>query len=158
VEDITIMRVLPNLTIFSPADGVTAAALAEISYRLRSPQYIRFDRSGIPDLYEGREIDFESGLIETRPGKDLCLVANGIMVHQALEVAAALAERGIDAAVVDLFRLKPVNEEKLLEILARFPKVVSLEEHLLAGGMGSALAEIFVDRGVTTPLLRIGQN
>ncbi|MEX0701717.1 MAG: transketolase C-terminal domain-containing protein [Planctomycetales bacterium] len=158
VEDITIMRVLPNLTIFSPADGVTAGALAEISYRLRSPQYIRFDRSGIPDIYTGWDLDFEEGLIETRRGADVCLVATGIMVHQALEVADALAERGVQAAVVDLFRLKPINEQKLLSILARFSKVVTLEEHLLAGGMGSALAEIFVDRGVTTPLLRIGQN
>jgi transketolase len=158
VEDLTIMRVLPNLQIFSPADGVTAAALAPISAKLYAPHYIRFDRAGIPDLYDGWEIDFDKGYVVAREGDDLCIIAVGVMVHQALKVAEQLADRGIEAKVIDLFRIKPVDEETLLSELQGIPKVVTVEEHLLAGGLGSLIAEIFVDRGVTTPLLRIGQR
>lgn len=158
VEDISIMRVLPNMTIYSPADGVTAAALARVTYETRSPQYVRFDRAGIPDLYRDRDLDPEAGLITTRPGADLCLLATGIMVHQALGVAARLADRGVDAAVVDVFRLKPLNRAALLALLRPAARVVTMEEHLLAGGFGSAVAELCVDAGVHVPMLRIGQQ
>jgi transketolase C-terminal domain/subunit len=80
------------------------------------------------------------------------------MTHTALEVAATLADRGIEAGVVDLFRLKPVNVEVLLELIAPCERVVTLEEHLLAGGIGSIVAEILADHGVMKPLLRIGQD
>lgn len=158
VEDISVMRVLPNLVIHSPADSATAAALALLSYEDPSPQYIRFDRAGLPDLYSDRYVRFDDGVILTREGKDLAIVATGVMVHQALLAAERLQAQGIRAAVVDLCRLKPINRKLLLEYLAGFEHVVTLEEHLLAGGMGSAVAEVFVDEGVTLPLLRIGQD
>lgn len=158
VEDISIMRALPNMTIYSPADSVTAAALAPISYRVNTPQYIRFDRAGIPSLYEGRKVDFSQGLVSVKPGKDLAIVATGIMVHQALKVRTLLAEQGCDAAVVDLFRVKPVNKELLFSLIRKAPRVVTMEEHVLAGGMGGMIAEWFVDEGIEKPLLRIGQN
>ncbi|MBI4507783.1 MAG: 1-deoxy-D-xylulose-5-phosphate synthase [Chloroflexi bacterium] len=155
-EDIAVMRALPNLVMFSPADGVTAAALARISYECRSPQYIRFDRAGIPNLYHDREVEFTDGLALTRPGRNMCIIATGIMVHQALKASERLAREGLDVGVVDLFRLKPVNEDLLLQHLADVPRVVTLEEHRLPGGLGSMIAEIFVDRGLSTPLLRLG--
>lgn len=159
VEDISIMRALPLMKIHSPADSVCARALAKISYEDPSPQYIRFDRAGIPALYENREIDFTRGLVETRPGgRDGVIVAIGIMVHQALQVAEELARRGLDIGVVDLHRVKPINQPLLFSIVARTPRMITLEEHLLSGGMGSSIAEIFVDHGITTPLLRIGQE
>lgn len=159
VEDVSIMRALPLMKIHSPADSVCARALARISYEDPSPQYIRFDRAGIPALYEGRGLDFTHGMVETRPGgRDAVILAMGIMVHQALKVADGLAEKGLDVGVVDLHRVKPINQTLLFQILARTPRLVTLEEHLLSGGMGSSIAEIFVDHGVTTPLLRIGQE
>lgn len=158
VEDITIMRVLPNMTIFSPADGETAAALAEISYKLPGPQYIRFDRSGIPDLYDGQQVDFNNGMTRLRDGRDLCIVATGIMVHQAMKVAECFHDQGVEVGVIDLFRLKPIDTQRLLDFLDEVPAVVTLEEHLLAGGMGSAIAEIVIDRGINKPMLRIGQD
>lgn len=157
VEDISILRALPGMKIHSPADSHCAAALARITYQDPSPQYVRFDRAGIPELYGGKRRDFTPGLLVTRPGKDVAIVATGIMVHNALEVADQLKKAGISAAVIDLHRVKPVNETLLLKLLKRIPRVVSYEEHLLAGGLGSSLAEIFVDRGLTKPLLRIGQ-
>ncbi|MDA2935061.1 1-deoxy-D-xylulose-5-phosphate synthase [Acidobacteria bacterium AH-259-D05] len=159
VEDISIMRALPNLKIHSPADGTCAASLAHISYEDPSPQYIRFDRAGIADLYKDKTVDdFRSGLIRAKEGSDLYIVATGIMVHQALKVAEELAKTNIDAGVIDVHRIKPLNQDLLFEYLGNVARVVTLEEHLLSGGLGSILAEMFVDAGITTPLLRIGQE
>ena len=159
VEDISIMRALPLMKIHSPADSVCARALAQISYEDPSPQYVRFDRAGIPALYEGRNLDFTQGMVEAKPGgRDMVIIAMGVMVHQALKVADELAGKGLDVGVVDIHRVKPINQELLFQIVARTPRIVTLEEHLLAGGMGSSIAEIFVDNGITTPLLRIGQE
>lgn len=158
VGAVATMRVWPNLKVYSVADSVTAAALAPISYEDRCPQYIRFDRAGIPDLYHDRTIDFREGLVCAKPGTDIYIVAHGIMVHQALKIADILSTSGIEVGVIDLFRLKPVNTPRLLEYLQSVPRVVSLEEDYLQGGMGSILAEIIVDHGLNLPLLRIGQG
>jgi len=158
VEDITIMRVPPHLTIHNPADSIAAAALAEISYQDPSPQYIRFDRAGTPDVYTDREANFADGVIRLEEGDDVCIIATGIMVAQALEARERLQERGLKVGVVDLCRLKPINTDLLFKYLSGVANVVTLEEHLLAGGMGSAIAETFIDEGVTVPTLRIGQK
>lgn len=158
VEDIAIMRALPHMKIHSPADSLCADALAQITYEDPSPQYVRFDRAGLPVLYEGRSIEFRDGLVLTRAGRDLVIIATGIMVHQALSVATELSRDGLEVGVIDLYRIKPIHKERLFEMLEGVPRVVSLEEHLLSGGLGSCLAELFVDQGVTTPLLRIGQD
>ena len=158
VEDITIMRSIPNMKVHSPADSSTAASLAQISYDDPSPQYIRFDRTGIPDLYSNKKVDFKNGLIQVKDGEDLCIIATGIMVHQALEVASELQQEGIKAGVIDLHRIMPITKDLLMKHIQGYLQIVTIEEHLLAGGMGSAIAEIFADEGITTPLLRIGQN
>jgi len=157
-EDISIMRAIPNMKVHSPADSLTAASLARISYDDPSPQYIRFDRSGIPNIYENKNVDFEEGLLKVRDGEDICIIATGIMVHQALEVASDLEKDGTKAGVIDLHRIKPINKDLLIKSIQGYSRIITMEEHLLAGGMGSAIAEIFVDENITKPLLRIGQN
>ena len=160
VEDITVMRVLPNLVIYGPADGVTARALVNITYKDRRPQYIRFDRAGLPDLYEGRRVNFEDGLIQVlgRETSDVTFIATGVMVNNALKVAKNLEERGVRTNVIDLYRLKPINEKLLIRLLKSSRTLVTLEEHLLAGGMGSAVLEVLSDNSVRMPTLRIGQG
>lgn len=159
VEDLSIMRVLPNLTIFSPADGSCAEKMAEFSYRLPGPQYIRFDRAGLPEIYDTNALDVARGFTELVKGRDLCIVATGIFVHQAIKVAKNLRERkGLDVGVVDLFRIKPLPTRELLETLAPYRALVTYEEHLIAGGMGSALLEMVSDHGAYRPTLRIGQE
>jgi transketolase len=160
VEDISIMRCLPNLTIWSPADSVTAAALAEESYRQRGPQYIRFDRAGIPDIYRGDippQLGIGYDLVEwPDSAKDVVIISTGVMVHESIKASRALAADGIKCGVIDLFRLTPVDAGLLLDDLMEADRVVTLEEHFLAGGLGSVIAEIFVDNGITKPLKRIG--
>lgn len=157
VGSISVLRTWPNLTLYSVADDTTASALAKINYEHGGPQYVLLDRLVFPNLYEGKNIDFRDGLARVKEGRDGYIISHGAMVHQALQAAKALEAAGmIHLGVIDLFRLKPVNEPLLLNYLASAHRVITLEEEYLQGGMGSILAELFVDRAITTPMLRIG--
>ena len=154
-EDVAIMRALPGMTILNPSDNVMAAAFADITYKNPGPKYVRFDREKLPLLYDTQANDFSDGLTNLRTGRDLTIVATGIMVHQAFEVTDELAKHSIDAGIIDLYRLKPVNEELLLKSIGESKPLVSLEENLINGGIGSIVAEILIDNGKTLPLKRI---
>ncbi len=119
---------------------------------------MRFDRAGVPDLYKPGELRIEDGFHILRHGSDLCILATGIMVHEALKVADGLKAKGLNAAVVDIFRVKPLNSAMLMPYLAQFPSLLIYEEHLLAGGFGSSILEMTSDLGLRTPTLRIGQE
>lgn len=162
VEDIAIMRSLPNMTVYGPADGVTATAVAKIVAQKDDPTYVRLDRGGIPDLYAGFMCDewqphmvgtFADGLLQLRDGTGIGIIATGIMVHEAFKAAHLLG----GAAVYDYFRLNPrhPNLHKLLDHDG-ITNVVTLEEHQLNGGLGSIVAETFADTGWHRPLLRLG--
>lgn len=159
VEDISIMRALPNLKVYGMADGSSAAELASIVHQDQSPQYIRFDRAGLPEIYTSRSVTIADGLTQLRKGQDVCIIATGVMVHTALAVADLLQQtNNLRVGVIDLFRIKPLNAALLRQYLRDVGRVVTLEEHLLAGGLGSAIAELFVDHGVHLPMMRIGQQ
>lgn len=162
VEDLAIMRALPNMTIFSPSDGNVAERVARRSANLKSPQYIRLDRGGVEDigLYKNQNHELSKALVP-RWGERarLAIVTTGIMTHQAIKVAHEL-----DARVVDVCQVNPFPSELLFEgvyedgcgWLNTMEAVVTLEEHQLNGGLGGAMAEAMVDRGVNLPLLRLG--
>lgn len=154
LEDIAVLRAFPTIEIDSVSDSVMAAAVAERSITERRINYVRLDRQTLPDLYKPGH-DFKPGLEVLRKGKDLMLVGTGIMTHAALETADALAKKGIDVGVVDLYRL-PINAPLLLDALKGAKKVATLEEHFLAGGMGSAVAEVLADAGQPLALKRLG--
>lgn len=159
VEDITIMRVLPNMSIYSPCDGATAEKLAAVTHKDPSPAYIRFDRTGLPEIYDQYPLKVEEGFTELVSGKDICIVATGVMVHEAMKVADNLRKsKNLDVGVVDLFRIKPLPEAALLACLEKYSSVVTYEEHLLAGGMGSLMVEMMSDNRAYKPTLRIGQK
>lgn len=161
VGNIATMRPWPNLTIYSPSDNIMAATLASVSYENRSPQYIKFDRTTPDDIYNeitSAHISMGLGLPGLFHGNDLCIISTGRMVHNALKVTEELSHCGIKAGVVDLFRLKPINERYLLEVISNYRRIVTYEEDYLIGGLGSAIAEIMIDHGVSKPVLRIGQN
>lgn len=154
-EDISVMRVLPNMTILNASDSVMAGKFAEISYKLPEPSYVRLDRELLPSIYTPDD-SFSKGLTVLKTGKDLCIIATGNMVHRALEVSSKLAKYSVDAGVVDLYRIKPINEKALLRAVQQSRRVVTLEEHILDGGVGSAVAEVLIDNEKTVPIKRIG--
>ncbi len=144
-EDIALMRALPGMSVYSPADSLTADRLARILPDLPGPKYIRLDRTGYPAVYrEPEDLHIEDGLTLLRPGRDLMIVATGRMTLTALQVARDLAKKGVRAGVVDLFRIQPLNESLLLRYLDGVPAVVTLEEHFVSGGIGTVVAELLI--------------
>ena len=145
-EDIALMRALPGITIFSPSDSIMVEKIVKISYKLPGPKYIRLDRTGIPLIYQGRNEDFTKGIAVLRMGADLCIIATGRMVYNALMVADTLAKYAIKATVVDLYRIKPLAEDLLFKTIKNFAVVVTLEEHFLTGGIGTIINEVLVKK------------
>ena len=154
-EDISAMRALPNITILNASDSVMAAEFAEISYRLPGPSYVRLDRQVLPIIYE-QGTDFSEGSVQHKLGKDVTIIATGNMVHSAFGIADKLEEQSIYAGIIDLYRLKPINAALLLKQIGNSEKVVTIEEHFLDGGMGSAVAEVLVDNDSAIPVKRFG--
>ncbi|MFH1487195.1 MAG: transketolase C-terminal domain-containing protein [Chloroflexota bacterium] len=152
IEDVAIMRALPNMTILTPSDSNMAAAFSRMDSE--RPRYIRLDREGLPQLYG--KIAFTDGFISPRSGRDMTIIATGYMVHQALRVSNELQYHDIYARVLDLYRIKPVNVGALLQAIQGEKLVVTLEEHFVNGGIGSIVAEILADNGKSIPLLRLG--
>ena len=157
VEDISIMRAMPNLTIWSPADSATARELAQASYELKGPGYIRFDRTGLPEIEGHVDVDLGHRWVVDPVFNyriDVTIIASGVAVHTALAVKA-LMEPSIRVAVLDLYRLKPVHTTAI-RVAAKCGRIVTLEEHFLAGGLGSLVLETLNDASVYVPVLRIG--
>ncbi len=153
-EDISIMRAIPNLEIYCPSDNPAAEALAEKMYYSKNPTYIRLDREILPDL-SGRDESLVRGFREFGKG-DLAIVSTGNMVHTALEAKTHYSGKGIQIGVIDLHQLKPLSKE-FKKNISQYKNLVSLEEHILDGGLGSIIAETIVDNDLPVKLKkRIG--
>ena len=153
-EDVAIMRAIPNMTVLVPADGVETEQIIEAAYHYNGPVYIRLGRSGVPVLY-GENYNFQIGKAsKLRDGKDVSIIAMGIMVSKALEAAEMLAEEGIQASVYNMSTIKPIDVDAIEEA-AQTGCVVTAEEHSIIGGLGSAVAEVLGER-CPVPLERVG--
>ncbi|OMG56840.1 transketolase [Azonexus hydrophilus] len=156
-EDLTLMRAMPNMAVYSPADHITAAALFERCLMLGGPKYLRLDAQVLPALYAEAPPDMESGFQCHRTGDRLCLVATGYMVHTALKVAERLATAGEQVGVIDLFDLSGFDQQRLAETLAAYAGVVSLEEGFRGrGGLDAMLFDFCAGRRLPPRLLNIG--
>ena len=146
-EDIALMRSLPSMTIYSPSDSLMADFLARISCERRGPKYIRLDREGFPLIYKDeKDINISGGFSLLKQGKDVYIIATGRMVYNALQVARKISTHSIHAGVIDLFRIKPLNVEKIWSIIKEVGYVITLEEHCITGGIGSAISEMLVTK------------
>jgi transketolase len=156
LEDIAVMNAMPHMTILNASDSVMGAAFARMTYRNRGPHYVRFDREKFPSLYEELGDDFSAGLAVLREGRDLIIVATGVMVHQAFRVAEELSRHGLDTGIIDLYRIKTLNEELLLKAVRKTERIVTIEENFLPGGIGNIIAGLLSDRGEQIRLKRSG--
>jgi len=157
IEDIAVMRALPEMTIFSPSDPVSVEQVTRIAYASPGPKYIRLDKGYYSVIYK-TEHDFSLGLAVHRKGEDVTIISTGTMVHNALAVSDELAKQSISCGVVDLYRIKPVNAPLLLRAVEGSKLVVTLEDHSIIGGIGSVVSEVLADNRVSVPLKRIGVN
>ena len=146
IEDIALMRVLPNMTVFVPSDATECYQCVEAAAKIEGPVYIRTARLPSP-VYEKRPFEVGKGTV-IKDGKDCVIFSCGILLEHVIEAANLLADRGIDAAVVSFHTLKPFDETLAREYAARSGKVFTVEEHSIIGGLGDAVASAIIGNGV----------
>ena len=155
IEDIAIMRAVPNMTVLVPADGEETRQAIKAAAQYKGPVYIRMGRLDVPLLF-GEEYQFEIGKANVlREGTDVAIMANGIMVALALEAAEELSLSGISVSVVNVASVKPLDVSTLVQVAQKTKAVVSAEEHNIIGGLGSAIAEVLAENA-PTPMVRVG--
>ncbi len=158
-EDFALMRAIPGMVVMCPADGVETRAMVRAAYAYHGPVYMRFSRYGGPAVYdEGGDFNFEIGKGHVlRDGTDIAILANGLLVAEAVDAAKALAEAGISARVIDMATVKPLDEELVLKAAADCGRIVTCEEHSVIGGLGEAVCALLSEKR-PTPVRRIGVN
>lgn len=156
-EDISCMRALANVEILSPSDTQTTREAAKLTYTKPAFRYVRLDRKNLPTIYQDGDTRFlKEGVCEIDSGDDICILTTGYMMQKARKAKEILAKDGINVGIVDIFRIKPIRAEVLKAVVGKYKMAVTLEEHFLSGGLGSAVAEVFVDNDINIPLRRIG--
>lgn len=157
-EDIALMRTIPGMTIINPSDDVEAKAAVRAAYEMEGPVYLRFGRLAVPVLNDREDYKFEIGKgIVLRKGRDLTIVATGLCVSYALEAAEKLAEDGIQAEVINIHTIKPLDKELIIRSAEKTGKVVTVEEHSVIGGLGGAVCECLCENN-PVPVHRIGMQ
>lgn len=155
IEDVAIMRALPNMTVLVPADAAEAKAVVRWAAEYNGPVYIRLGRSGVPDVFD-ETYEFKFGKAVTlKEGKDVTLIGMGIMTSAALEAAEMLAEEGISATVLNMPTIKPIDEDAIVAAANATGAIVTCEEHSIIGGLGSAVAEVLAEKA-SARLVRVG--
>ena len=155
-EDIALMRALPNMTVINPADFVEAkaAVLAMASYV--GPTYLRFGRLAVPVYNDEKTYKFEVGKgITVKDGKDVTIIATGLMVSEAMEAASALREQGIDARVINIHTIKPIDRDIIVKAAKETGKIITVEEHSVIGGLGSAVGDVVLEE-CPVPVIKLG--
>jgi len=156
LEDIATMRTIPGMTIINPADDVEAKAAVKAAFAMEGPCYLRFGRLAVPVINDNEDYTFEIGKgITMADGKDVTIVATGIMVAMALEAKELLKADGIDARVINIHTIKPLDKELILKAAAETGAIVTAEEHNIIGGLGSAVAEAVAEAN-PVPVVRVG--
>lgn len=157
-EDIALMRTIPGMTVIVPSDDVEARAAVKAAAEMNGPVYMRFGRLAVPVINDTADYKFEIGKGNVlKEGSDVAIIANGLCVAEALEAAKKLEAEGINAKVINMATVKPLDEELVLEAAKETGKVVTVEEHSVIGGLGSAVCDVLSEK-LPTPVLKIGIN
>lgn len=158
IEDVAIMRAVPNMAIFEPSGPEYHAAMVQLALDWEGPAYVRIKRpETTPGDFTAQTLEVGKGVVR-REGGDLTIISAGICVTEALTAADNLTGEGIDARVVDMASLKPIDAALILESSAKTGAIVTAENHSIIGGLGSAVAEVLMDEGIGLPFKRVGVN
>ena len=156
-EDFALMRSIPGMVVICPADGVEAEAATKAAYEHQGPVYLRMGRLAVPLFHEeGFQFTIGKGEI-MRDGTDVAIIANGLMVYEAIQAGEKLAEAGINAMIINMSTVKPLDEELTLAAAKKCGKIITCEEHSVIGGLGEAVCS-FLSENYPTPVRRIGVN
>lgn len=157
-EDIALMRTIPGMTVIVPSDDVEAKAAVKAAYEHQGPVYLRFGRLAVPVINDTPDYKFEIGkAITLREGGDVAIIATGLEVNEALVAAEKLARDGIQAEVINMHTIKPLDTEAVLKAAEKTGKVVTVEEHSVIGGLGSAVCDVVAESG-SAKVMKIGVN
>lgn len=157
-EDIALMRTIPGMTIINPADDIEAKAAVEAAILHEGPVYMRFGRLAAPVFNDADTYKFELGKgIKLREGSDISIIATGLMVSEALKAAEILAAEGVSAEVINIHTIKPIDKEIITATAAKTRKVLTVEEHSVIGGLGSAVCDVLAET-CPTKVVKIGVN
>ena len=155
-EDIALMRTIPGMTVIVPSDDIEARAAVRAALEYNGPVYLRFGRAAVPVINDKPGYKFEIGKgVKLREGKDVTIVATGICVDSAVNAAELLAADGISAEVINIHTIKPIDKDIILESAKKTGKVVTVEEHSIIGGLGSAVCDVLAEN-LPTPVKKIG--
>lgn len=157
-EDIALMRTIPGMTIINPSDDVEVKAAVKAAYEMEGPVYLRFGRRAVPVINDRPDYKFEIGKgVVLREGTDVAIIAAGLCVHSAVEAAEMLAADGINAMVINMHTIKPLDRELVVRAAKETGKIVTVEEHSIIGGLGGAVCEALCE-SCPVPVKRIGMN
>lgn len=157
-EDIALMRTIPGMVVINPSDDVETKAAVKAAYEHQGPVYLRFGRLAVPVINDRPDYKFELGKgVVLREGKDVTIIATGLPVANCLEAAEKLAADGIEAKVINIHTIKPLDEELVVAAAKETGKVVTVEEHSIIGGLGSAVCDVLSEKA-PTKVLKIGIN
>ncbi|MGN0687335.1 MAG: transketolase family protein [Oscillospiraceae bacterium] len=155
-EDIALMRTIPGMTVINPADDVEAKAAVLAMADFVGPVYMRFGRLAAPIFNDASSYKFELGKgIQLKDGKDITIIATGLMVAEAIEAGKALAEQGIDARVINIHTIKPIDRDIIIKAAKETGRIITVEEHSVIGGLGSAVADVVTEE-CPVPVIKIG--
>jgi len=156
-EDFALMRSIPGMTVICPADDIEARAAVKAAYEMNGPVYLRFGRLAVP-VFHTEDYKFQIGKGEVvKDGTDVAIIANGLLVYEAITAAEELKEAGINAMVINMATIKPLDEELVLEAAKKCGKIITCEEHSVIGGLGEAVCSCLSEK-LPTPVRRIGVN
>lgn len=157
-EDIALMRTIPGMTIINPSDYVEAKAAVLAMAEYEGPTYLRFGRLAVPIFNDEATYKFEVGKgITMKDGKDITIIASGLMVAEAMEAGKALVEQGIDARVINIHTIKPIDRDIIIKAARETGKIVTVEEHSVIGGLGSAVGDVVLEE-CPVPVIKIGMK
>ncbi len=155
-EDIDLMRTIPGMTVINPSDDVEAKAAVRAAYEMDGPVYLRFGRLAVPVINDSPDYTFEVGKgVTLRDGQDVAIVATGLCVNSALEAAELLKAEGVEARVINIHTIKPIDAELIAKAAKECGRVVTVEEHSVIGGLGSAVCDVLCERH-PAPVKKIG--
>ena len=157
-EDIALMRTIPGMVVINPSDDVEAKAAVMAAYEHEGPVYLRFGRLAVPVINDRPDYKFELGKgVVLKEGKDVTIIATGLCVSESLEAAKLLATAGVDAEIINIHTIKPLDKELVVASAKKTGKVVTVEEHSVIGGLGSAVCDVLAEEA-PTKVLKIGVN
>jgi transketolase len=158
IEDLSIVRAIPNLTVIVPADGIETARAVRASMDIRGPVYIRIGRGFEPRVYESEDYEFQIGkAIEMRPGTDITVIACGVAVLHAVQASKLLQEDdGLSVRVLNLHTIKPIDKNAILRAVMETRRIVTFEDHNVVGGLGTAVADVIAESGKGCAFQKVG--